>query len=205
MPVTSGVPQGSVLRHVLFITYINNIDLGLNNFIRKFANNKKINMLSQGDGWSLKEDSLKKSDCWVNWEMPFNISKCQILHVGSRNIKNAYEICNVEIKSIHSIKDLGLHSHLNSSFPSSAASPLKSKTGWWTWLREVYHSRIKMLYYFCLIVLLDLIQNMPCSFGLPIMQMGRQWLNGCVLSSDSPRQDNIICPGGSLRYHLQIF
>ncbi len=41
-PVTSGVPLGYVLRPVVFIMYISDIDVGLNNFISKFVNNKKI-------------------------------------------------------------------------------------------------------------------------------------------------------------------
>ncbi len=40
--------------------------------------------------------------------MPFNINKYQILQVGSRNIKKDYEMCGVNIKSVHSVKDLGV-------------------------------------------------------------------------------------------------
>ncbi len=40
--------------------------------------------------------------------MPFNSNKCQILQVGSRNIKKNYEMCDVKVKGVHSVKDIGV-------------------------------------------------------------------------------------------------
>ncbi len=55
----------------------------------------------RGDRQSLQEDLRKISDWSVKWEMPLNINKCQILQVGSRNIKNDYEMRGVKIRSVH--------------------------------------------------------------------------------------------------------
>ena len=109
-PVTSGVPQGSVLGPVLFIIYINDIDVGLNNLISKFADDTKIgnSIITDHDRISLQEDLNKISEWSQRWEMPFNVNKCHILQIGTRNHKFNYEMNGVKLESVQCIKDLGV-------------------------------------------------------------------------------------------------
>ncbi len=106
----SGVTQGSVLRPILCIIYINDTDLGLNNFISKFADDMKICnvVLLQCGRQSLQECLHKISDWSVKQEMLFHLNRCQILQVGSRNIKQDDEMCGLKIKSVQSAKDHGV-------------------------------------------------------------------------------------------------
>ncbi len=88
-PVTSGVPQDFVFGLILLIIYINDIDVGLNIFISKFADDTKISnsIITDHDTMILQEDLRKISEWSQKSEMPFNVNKCHILQVGTRNKK----------------------------------------------------------------------------------------------------------------------
>ncbi len=94
------------------------MDLGLTNFISKFANNTKIGnaVLSESDRKSLQEYLRKLSDWSIKWEMTFNIDKGLILQVRYRNIKNDCEMLGVKIKTVYSVNDRGITVSSNLSF-----------------------------------------------------------------------------------------
>ncbi len=106
-PVTSGVPQGSVLGPVL---YINDIDVGLNNFIGKFADDTKIgnSVISDRDRQSFQDDLHKISAWSARWEMSFNVKKCHILQMRTRNLKYDYEMGGEKLESVDRVKYLGV-------------------------------------------------------------------------------------------------
>ncbi len=88
----------------------NDIDVGLNNIIAKFADDTKIgnSVISDLDRQSLQDDLNKISSWSARWEMPFNVKKCYILQVGTRNPKYDYEMSGEKLESLHCVKDLGV-------------------------------------------------------------------------------------------------
>lgn len=109
-PVGSGVPQGSVLGPILFTIYINDIDVGLNNLVSKFADDTKIGnaILTEEERINMQLDLNKITEWSEKWKMPFNVDKCQVLHVGSKNKKFKYEMKGKELRSTSQVKDLGV-------------------------------------------------------------------------------------------------
>ncbi len=90
----------------------------LNSFISKFADDTKIGNAIVDDRYrfNLQEALRKISKLFERWQMPFNINKCHILHVGTRNQKFDYEINCVKLDSVQCVKDLGVSTKSNLNF-----------------------------------------------------------------------------------------
>ncbi len=108
--VTNGVPQGSVLGPFLFKIYMNDTDVGLNNFISKFADDAKIGnwMITDHDRMSLQEDLRRIKEWCHRRETAFNVKEFHILQKGTRNQKFEYEMNDTKLKTAQCVKDLGV-------------------------------------------------------------------------------------------------
>ena len=108
--VTSGVPQGSVLGPVLFLIYINDIDVNINSHILKFADDTKIFRISSttNDTNELQQD-LKTLLKWSeDWQMLFNADKCKSIHYGFNNKNHSYHMNGQVLEQVNQEKDLGV-------------------------------------------------------------------------------------------------
>ncbi len=65
-------------------------------------------VISDCDWQSLQDDLSKISGWSARWEMPFNIKKCHILQVGTRNLKYDYEMSGNKLESVKCVKILVL-------------------------------------------------------------------------------------------------
>ena len=110
IPVLSGVPQGSVLGPLLFIIYINDIDVGIVNRIAKFADDTKLgaNVATSESVEMLRLDLEKLGEWSVKWLMPFNLDKCKVMHIGHANQNADYLLLDHDIVSTDLEKDLGV-------------------------------------------------------------------------------------------------
>ena len=91
-PVTSGVPQGSVLGPILFVIYINDLPEVIQCCIRLFADDSKIyRRVSRAEHIEMLQSCLNRAVTWADiWEMFFNLLKCHHLHVGKNPIGQYY-------------------------------------------------------------------------------------------------------------------
>ena len=128
-PVTSGVPQGSVLGPLLFLLFINDLPESVINEIRIFADDVKM-VADPAQRQSIQRD-LDELCNWENlWCLKFNLLKCKVLHIGKNNPKNKYAFLGSDLGTCESEKDLGVifnekctfHEHIYASISKAKSS-----------------------------------------------------------------------------------
>ncbi|KAF7246285.1 DNA-dependent protein kinase catalytic subunit [Varanus komodoensis] len=109
-PVTSGVPQGSVLGPILFNLFINDMKEGVNSLLIKFADDTKTGAVATTEEQVLQ--ILKDLDRLWKWagdnRMAFNVDKCKVLHLGHRNRCHKYRLGDKWLESSTCERDLGV-------------------------------------------------------------------------------------------------
>jgi len=96
LAVLSRVRQGSVLRPILFLIYINDVDYGIRNCILKFADDTKSfsRITDNMDVVKLQEDLSKLIKWSEEWQMLFNVGKCKVMHIGNCELQRQYFMGN---------------------------------------------------------------------------------------------------------------
>ena len=131
VPVTSGVPQGSVLGPILFIYYINDMPDLTDCPMKIFADDTKaymtINSLNERDKLQNCIDQLVT---WTDtWLLRFNTDKCKVLHIGKKNPHFDYFMTNGDnvnkIEETTAEKDLGVIIDPNLDFDTHITNLVK--------------------------------------------------------------------------------
>ena len=111
-PVTSGVPQGSVLGPLLFLAFINDLPSRVKSRTDMFADDCLLyrTIIGQADAHALQKDLDSLQDWEKEWQMEFNADKCEVIRITSKKNPIIYscKIHQTALRSTDQAKYLGV-------------------------------------------------------------------------------------------------
>ncbi|KAK7094204.1 hypothetical protein V1264_007857 [Littorina saxatilis] len=118
-PVTSGIPQGSVLGPLLFTLYINDLPSQVTSSVKLFADDTKLYTRTDvPSGPVVMQEDLDNLQEWSdNWLLKFHPKKCSVLKLGKQHTETSYhmkgrsesgEEVSITLEESETEKDLGV-------------------------------------------------------------------------------------------------
>ena len=112
VPLTSGVPQGSVLGPLLFLLYINDLPQNIQSQVRLFADDTAVYLTvnSHEAANTLQADLDTLQEWELTWDMELNPGKCQVMHITKSRVpfQSQYTLHGQTLESVDSAKYLGV-------------------------------------------------------------------------------------------------
>ena len=110
--VSPGVPQSSVLGPCLFLFFINDLPDCVSSNVRLFADDTILyrTIRSYNDHILLQNDLLSLERWERDWQMEFNIDKCQSMTISRKTISNYFNhaLHNKNLGQVNKVKYLGI-------------------------------------------------------------------------------------------------
>ena len=136
LPVSSGVPQGSILGPLLFVLFINDIgnDINEGSNLLLYADDTKLfrEINNSQDCLLLQQDINTLNDWATANKMKFHPDKCKVLSVSLQRSNRdpfPYKLSGVPLQHVNSEKDLGVHMTNNLCW-TKHCNYLLSKASW---------------------------------------------------------------------------
>ena len=111
LPVTSGVPQGSVLGPLLFLLFINDLPQIIQSQERLFADNSAVYLtVNSQDANTLHADLDTLQEWELTWDKEFNPGKFQVMHITKSRVplQSLYTLHGQILESLDSAKYLSV-------------------------------------------------------------------------------------------------
>ena len=141
--VLSVVPQGSVIGPILFIIFINDMPKEVQfNICKLFADDCKLYGTVIFDGENKLQKDLQNLERWsAKWQLPFNATKCKVMHFGTSNPKHSYILNNNILEKSKNEKDFGVTIDTELKFHEHTAAAIKKGNQILGLIKKSYRTR----------------------------------------------------------------